>query len=479
MIPQDRVKALSCWTGAITIEPLGGGITNLNFTVQDPKANRLELFFGGGGAGMVQVWLDGTFIGQQDHDTGRPFPETTDTFRTTLQYLAPGEHVLSLDPLSAADGATLFVLRAAAARVGFRPDAEDKSAIEQLVRLIDGLPLAIELAAARVRAMPPRLLAARMHDRFALATGRGGRLDRQLTLRATLDWSWDMLVDTERATLARLSVFEGGFTADAAAAVLSVDGVDAIAWVDGLQALIDKSLLRSDGTGRYAQLETVREYVGLQLRREGSFAGSGPSYADEARRRHWRYFASLDERVAAAERGIEANNLVAACRAAADGGDAASAASCASLAWSALRRTGPYRTAVELARSVLAMPELDDVSRAVVHGVIGDALESQGEAEAARDELWRGLETTTRGVPPEVRGRLLVTLGNREAVDGDYAQARAHLDEALALADAARSEKLRMQALNALGAHHDLQAQWTEAQQCYEEADTGGACRRP
>ena len=66
------------------------------FKVTDPKANRLELFFGGGGAGLIQVWLDGAFIGQQEHDTGRPFPETTDTFRKTLQDLTPGEHVLSV-----------------------------------------------------------------------------------------------------------------------------------------------------------------------------------------------------------------------------------------------------------------------------------------------------------------------------------------------------------------------------------------------
>jgi predicted ATPase/class 3 adenylate cyclase/Tfp pilus assembly protein PilF len=390
---------------------------------------------------------------------------------TTREVLGiPGEHVLSLDPLPASDGATLFMLRASAARVGFQPDAEDKSAIEQLVRLIDGLPLAIELAAARVRVMPPRLLAARLYDRFALASARGGRLDRQSTLRTTLDWSWDMLADPERATLARLSVFEGGFTADAAAAVLGIDGADASAWVDNLQALIDKSLLCVAGSGRYAQLETVREYAGAQLRREGSFAGSGPSCADAARRAHWRYFASLDEQVATAERGIETNNLVAACRAAADSGDAPSAACCVAVAWSALRRSGPYRTAVELARSVLVMQGLDDASQCAVHGVIGDALESQGETEAARDALRLGLGTATRGVPPEVRGRLLVTLGNRETVDGDFAQARAHLDEALALADAAGSEKLRMHALNALGAHHDLQARWKEAQQCYEQA---------
>jgi predicted ATPase/class 3 adenylate cyclase len=427
------------------------------------------------GRGDCLVVLDNfeQVIGHSEQSVGRwlmAAPQARFLVTTREVMGIPGEHVLSLDPLPGPDGEALFMLRAAAARVGFKADDADKSAIEHLVRLIDGLPLAIELVAARVRVMPPRLLAARMQDRFTLASARTGRLDRQLTLRTALDWSWDMLADTERATLARLSVFEGGFTADAAAAVLGSEGADADAWVDALQALIDKSLLRAVGNERYAQLETVREYAGLQLRREGSFTGSGKSCTTDALRAHWRYFASLDERLATAQRGIETNNLVIACRSAAEAGDAESAAACAAAAWSALRRSGPYRTAVELARFVLAMPGLDDTSRALVHGVIGDALESQGNAEAAREELRRGLEAAARGVVPEVRGRLLVTLGNRESVDGHFAEARAHLDDAMALAKVSHSETLRMHALNALGAHHDLQAQWTQAQRCYEQA---------
>jgi predicted ATPase/class 3 adenylate cyclase len=390
---------------------------------------------------------------------------------TTREVLGiSGEHVLALDPLPNDDAALLFVQRAAAARVGFRPDAEDRAAIDQLVRLIDGLPLAIELAAARVRVLPPRQLAARMRDRFALASARSGRLDRQLTLRTALAWSWDMLIDAERAALARLSVFEGGFTADAAAAVLGADGTTAADWVDVLQALLDKSLVRSAGDERYALLETVREYAGQQLRRAGSFPGSGDDCAAQARQRHWRYFAAFDERTATSQRGIETNNLVAACRAATSAGDAAAAAACVAAAWSALRRSGPFGTAVEIARGVVAMAGLDGASRARVQWVIGDALESQGEAAAARDALWLGLDAARSDVAPAARARLLVTLGGRESIDGDFALARTHLDEALLLAETAGSDELRMHGLNALGAHHEVQARWADAQRCYEQA---------
>lgn len=390
---------------------------------------------------------------------------------TTREVLGiSGEHVLALDPLPGDDAALLFMQRAEAARVGFVPDAQDRAAIDQLVRLIDGLPLAIELAAARVRVLPPRQLAARMRDRFALASARSGRLDRQLTLRTALDWSWDMLSDAERSALARLSVFEGGFSADAAAAVLGAEGSTRGDWVDVLQALLDKSLLRSAGAGRYALLETVREYAGQQLRRAGSFAGSGDEGAAQAQRRHWAFFAGFDERAATAQRGIETNNLVAACRAATCAGDPAAAAACVAAAWYALRRSGPFGAAVDLARAVLAMAGLDDASRARVQWVIGDALESQGEAAAARDALWRGLDVARPDVAPTARARLLVTLGDRESIDGEFAPARAHLDEALALAETAGSAELRMYALNVLGNHHDLQARWADAQHCYEQA---------
>jgi predicted ATPase len=133
---------------------------------------------------------------------------------TTREVLGlPGEEIIALPPLAPPDAALLFMRRAEAAKPGFQPNPEDQSAIGPLVQLLDGLPLAIELAAARVRVIPPRMLLLRMSERFKLLSSTGGRLDRQATLRAVFDWSWDLLSLPEKAALAQLSVFEGGFAA--------------------------------------------------------------------------------------------------------------------------------------------------------------------------------------------------------------------------------------------------------------------------
>src|SRR5205085_12253843 len=136
---------------------------------------------------------------------------------------------------------------------------EDSHAVAALVKLLDGLPLAIELAAARSRLMSPRMLLDRMKERFTLLAARGGRLDRQMTLRSTLDWSWDLLAWSEKSALAQLSVFEGGFTLEAFEAVFRFAGrnVDCQP-VDLLQSLLDKSFVRQVGDDRFDLLQTVQ-----------------------------------------------------------------------------------------------------------------------------------------------------------------------------------------------------------------------------
>ena len=135
----------------------------------------------------------------------------------------------------------------------------------EICRRVDGLPLAIELAAARLRTMTLRQLADRLDDRFRLLTG-GSRtaMARQRTLRAVVDWSWDLLADPERRMLRRLAVFPGGATLEAAEAVCAGGPVQEAEVFDLLCALVDKSLLQIDdaaGDGaRYRMLETIREY---------------------------------------------------------------------------------------------------------------------------------------------------------------------------------------------------------------------------
>ncbi|MFF2643547.1 BTAD domain-containing putative transcriptional regulator [Streptomyces niveus] len=195
----------------------------------------------------------------------------------------PGEVLRPVGPLPEPMALRLLADRGAAARPGFRTE-DDPAAAEEICRRLDGLPLAIELAAARLRMLTPRQIADRLNDRFRLLTG-GSRtvLPRQQTLRAVVDWSWDLLDSAERAALGDLSVFAGGCDLAAAEAVLGPDALEV------LGSLVDKSLVVAspapDGAMRYRLLETVLEYAGQRLDESGGRAAS--------ERRHLVHFREL------------------------------------------------------------------------------------------------------------------------------------------------------------------------------------------
>ncbi|MFE3515992.1 BTAD domain-containing putative transcriptional regulator [Streptomyces sp. NPDC059166] len=188
----------------------------------------------------------------------------------------PGEFVRPVDPLPDATALRLFAERGAAVLPGFRTDADARSreACTEICRRLDGLPLAIELAAARLRMLTPRQIADRLDDRFRLLTA-GSRtvLPRQQTLRAVVDWSWDLLNEDERTVLRRLSVFFGGCSLDAAEEVCAARPEDAREVAAVLGSLVDKSLVvaapTDDGEMRYRLLETVGEYAAERLDEAG------------------------------------------------------------------------------------------------------------------------------------------------------------------------------------------------------------------
>jgi non-specific serine/threonine protein kinase len=182
--------------------------------------------------------------------------------------------------LSRYESVALFVQRAGGVAPGFRLTGEDAPAVARICARLDGLPLAIELAAARVRVLPPRQLLARLDDRFRLLTG-GSRaaLPRQQTLRATVEWSYALLDDAERRLFGRLAVFAGGWTLEAAEAVGADAGGAGIAphdVLDLLTRLAEQSLVETeaqpDGTARYRLLETLREYARERLAAGGEAA---------------------------------------------------------------------------------------------------------------------------------------------------------------------------------------------------------------
>ncbi|MEW2139244.1 BTAD domain-containing putative transcriptional regulator [Streptomyces sp. NPDC005409] len=205
----------------------------------------------------------------------------------------PGESLRPVEPLPDPIALRLLGDRGAAARPGFTVD-EDPEAAAEICRRLDGLPLAIELAAARLRLLTPRQIADRLDDRFRLLTS-GARtvLPRQQTLRAVVDWSWDLLDESERAVLRRLSVFAGGCDLAAAEAVCAQGSLDV---ADVLGSLVDKSLVVAtpgpDGSGmRYRLLETVGEYAAERL------AAAGGDREDTGRRHlvHYRELARATE----------------------------------------------------------------------------------------------------------------------------------------------------------------------------------------
>ena len=216
-----------------------------------------------------------------------------------------GEHEYSVPPLeppsraaaptfeelAANDAVRLFVTRLRAVDPSFELTEKGAPDVAEICRRLDGLPLAIELAAARGKLLPPPRMVQRLEQALDVLTGGARDLpSRQQTLRATLDWSYELLSELERVLLARLAVFSGGCTVDAVESVCAEDGADVLAI---FTSLVDGNLLRRVAEGRFAMLETIREYALEQLERSGE--------ADELRRRHAEYFVKLAE---TAERDI-------------------------------------------------------------------------------------------------------------------------------------------------------------------------------
>jgi predicted ATPase/class 3 adenylate cyclase len=188
----------------------------------------------------------------------------------------------------------LFVERAQAATPEFALTDENARTVAEICIRLDGLPLAIELAAPRVRTLPPPALLRRLDQRLGLLTGGAQDVEeRQRTLRATIEWSHELLVDEERELFARLGVFIGGCRLEAAEAVCDAEGEFGLDLLDSLESLVEKSLLRQkadpDGEPRFWMLETIREFALEACAESGGLAG--------ARWRHATYFLSVAERI--------------------------------------------------------------------------------------------------------------------------------------------------------------------------------------
>jgi predicted ATPase/class 3 adenylate cyclase len=205
------------------------------------------------------------------------------TSRSPLHLAA--EHEYAVPPLEPAEAVALFTSRAGMVKATFELDHESRGAVEEICGRLDGLPLAVELAAARMKHLSPQALRGRLGHRLQLLT-RGPKdvPQRQQTLRATIDWSYDLLDDEEQALFARLAVFAGGCTLEAAEHVCTAN-------LDALASLVDSSLLREEeraGEVRFAMLDTIREYALERL--------DATEQGEHVRRAHAEHYLALAER---------------------------------------------------------------------------------------------------------------------------------------------------------------------------------------
>jgi predicted ATPase/class 3 adenylate cyclase/Tfp pilus assembly protein PilF len=354
-----------------------------------------------------------------------------------------------LEALTQYTAVALFIERARAVSREFQVTAANAPAIAEICAQLDGLPLAIELAAARIKLVPPQALLARLSSRLKLLTGGPRDLpERQQTLRNAIAWSYDLLAPDEQTLFRRLAVFEGGCTLEAAEAIcMAPEGVPALDTdlFDGLGSLVDKSLLRQQGadeTGEpyFRMLETIREYGLEQL------AASGEAGA--VQQAHLGWYLALAEQAEAAVRGPEERawldrlereheNLRAALRWAQRQGEA----------------TLGLRLAGALAHFWFARGYLSE-GHEWLEGLLPLALPLAGSS----------------AVPAATHAKALYGAGDLALWQGDFNQATVRLEQCVALARAAGELGIASTALNRLGIVAHQQGNLDQAEARWEES---------
>jgi len=348
-----------------------------------------------------------------------------------LQRLPPHRSLMQYEAIR------LFVERAASHSPGFQVTEGNAREVAKVCCWLDGIPLAIELAAARAKALTVEQIAVRLDDRFRFLTG-GSRtaLPRQRTLRATMDWSHDLLSERERGLLRRLSVFAGGWTLEAAEAVCSGDGVEAAEILDVLTQLVDKSLVIVDtqhGDARYRLLETVRQYGRDRLLESGEAA--------EVQKRHRDWYLRLAEdaepRLDGADQAVWLNRLD--------------------------RDHDNFRAALEW--SIEDVPE----TGLRLAGALGEFWLWRGYFLEGRAWLKRALDTST-GESSTLRAKALNRVGFLAIRQRDYAAARAFCEESLVIYRALGDTRGVADAMHNLGQLDANQADFAAARSRFEES---------
>jgi predicted ATPase/class 3 adenylate cyclase len=406
-----------------------------------------------------------------------------------------GEHEFPVPPLDLPEGpgnvatlsqsaaAVLFIERALAVKPDFTLTDDAARAVAEICRRLDGLPLAIELAAARVKLLPPDAMLARLSSRLDLLTAGARDLpDRQRTLRDAIGWSYDLLAPDEQALFRRLAVFAGGWTLAAAEVIAAATGTPDLALFDGLGSLVDKSLVRQREVGarrepRFSMLETIREYGLEQL---------GASGEDETlRRAHAAYYLDLAEQaephLTRSEQGVwlerlerEHDNLRAALGWARDSGDVALGLRLAGALWRFWYTHGYLSEGRSCLEEMLALAEGRD--DAALGSMRAKALYGAATLASTQDDfaralaLWQMSLAQSREVGDNVvAASALNALGLTTLQQGAPEQAIAFFEESLALGRAVGEPWGIARTLLSLGQIAYVQADYPRARSLFEE----------
>jgi non-specific serine/threonine protein kinase len=376
------------------------------------------------------------------------------------------------------EGVRLFIERAKLTRSGFDMTAENALPVASICARLDGIPLAIELAAPRVRSMSVDELSERLDQRFALLTdGTRAALPRHRTLRSTIDWSYDLLTEHEQAMLRRVSVFAGGWTLASAEQVCAGDGLDASDVDEHLTSLVDKSLVVTDeqaGATRYRMLETVRQYAVDRLGDSGEEA--------QWRGSHLACFVALAEEFFESREGPKQQSSVARITSELDNLRAALAWSVQSSPIEGLRLAaaldvfwrirGHLAEGREwLARLLDAYP-IDGPKRARANGLHGIALLAifQGDYAAAKGLLHESLALLRDIGDPARAARVLAALAWLSIQQGQYPDVEAPARESADYARATGDRRLLLSSLGNLAIALHRQGQWAAARELLEQA---------
>jgi predicted ATPase/class 3 adenylate cyclase len=398
--------------------------------------------------------------------------EALNTAGETIYPLAPfavpdPRRLEEIEALGQYEAVRLFLDRAVAAVPSFRLDKQNAPAVAEVCYHLDGIPLALELAAARLRVLSVERLAERLQDRFRLLTG-GSRteLPHHQTLRALFDWSHDLLSPAERAFLRRLSVFSGGWTLEAAEAICVDPQLPEQDVLDLLTSLVEKSLVLRDPSGdRYTVLETVRQYAREKLGAAGE--------AQQFLAAHAHYFLyALEHREERPFRiDVEMDNL----RAALDGciqrGDAGTGLRLAAALIDFWMTRGSLREGQAWMERLLQVPGGEN-ERLRARVLVGAATLAgmQEDVGAARRLAAEGLALARSLGDPSLIARALRPVGYRALRDFDFAAARSCFSEGLELFRQLNQPLYVAERLSDLGHVERLSGNTAVARACYEES---------